>query len=295
MTTLSEQRQTSQDPITSEIGRLLREGAEGFEPAVKKKGEVPNRETPKVAEEVGDDDLAAGLSEETHDESEDSKATDGESCEKSVPMNVKELSERLGIDIEDVYKIAFNDSKGESHTIGELKDLLTQTEELTSRELEFEERRVKAENELLKTQNEYRAILSKLPKQALDPALIAQAQAEFEATAKAEFEKVKVTIPEWANDDVREKDLNSMADHLESYGFDRSVINTMIDHRMVKYVRDNMMRQNRIEKVLAKVKEKKAPAKATSAKPNPKLRKPSAGPLNSKQEQVASIAELLRG
>lgn len=200
----------------------------------------------------------------------------GESPEKGKPKTLKALAETLKLEDKDLYAIEVPMAKdGETRTLGELKDLAAKQDQFTLRELEFEEERQRKEGELIRSQNELRELMASLPEGAVKPEVLEKVRAKHEATLKLERERTLEAIPEWKDEEKRTEDIKGMVEHLKSYGFPESYLKTVFNHRTMKYIRDNWLREQRIRKALEQVKSA-TPGKTSTGKPAGKApKKPS--------------------
>lgn len=212
------------------------------------------------------------------------------------PKTLSELSERTGIKVEDLYAIEIPASEdgGESQTFGKLKDLAAGESDFAGRELQFEERRVKFGNDQAKARQELELVLQALPDGAIKADVLAKARKEREVMLDREAARVIDVIPEWKIDETKRADLVGIGEHMAQYGFDKSHIDQIADHRMLRYMRDNFNRKTLVEKALAGVKPVKPVPKGKGsqvAKPKPKIQ---ASPKSSQSEQLDAIDSLLK-
>ena len=225
------------------------------------------------------------------------KPPDGGETQETVkpPKTLSELSERTGIKVEDLYAIEIPASEdgGESQTFGKLKDLAAGESDFAGRELQFEERRVKFGNDQAKARQELEIILQALPDNAIKADVLAKARKEREVMLDREAARVMDVIPDWKTDEVKRADLIGIGEHMAQYGFDKGHIDQIVDHRMLRYMRDNWNRKTLVEKALAGVKPVKPVPKGKGtqvAEPKPKTQ---ATPASSKNEQLDAIDKLL--
>lgn len=195
----------------------------------------------------------------------------------NAPLDsIDRLTKRLNLKPEQVYAIKVPMRDGaEPLTIGELKDRVGEVVDLEQRELQFDQRRVKAEGALLQAQSEIRELISMLPKEAIKPEMVQKLRNRHEAQVTRERELTLEHIPSWENDENRRKDIKGMVTMLSDYGFDESFITTVQDHRALKFIRDAYLRDKRIKDALAKV--TKPPVKGQ--RPSSKTAKPAVRPM----------------
>ncbi len=254
-------------------------------------------EEPVKPEEVKpDSDTEAGKS-VSERLAEAEKPPDSDESQKTVkpPKTLSELAERTGIKVDDLYAIEIPASEdgGESQTLGKLKDLAAGESDFAGRELEFTERRVKFGNDQAKARAELEIVLKSLPDGAIKPEVLAKARKEREVMLDREHVRTLDAIPEWKDDKAMLADLRGIGEHMEQYGFDKGHIDQVADHRMLRYMRDNLNRKTLVEKALAGVKPVKPVPKGGPSKPAKPKPKTQATPESSQSEKLDAIDSLL--
>jgi len=250
-------------------------------PASSNAGETQQKQAPEV--NVGSDSKEPKRLSLAELFAEDGDNSDGESDsgndDPSKPIDtIDGLIKRHKMTPEQVYKIKVPMAQGaEPLTLGELKDRVGELVELETRELQFDERRVKAEGELLRAQTEMRDLMALIPKDQIKPEMVEKIRKRHEATQAAERRATLEHIPEWQDEGRRVKDLEGMVELVEDYGFGPEFLSTVVDHRAMKMIRDYMLMRTRIRNALAKVKDGK-PAKGQ--RPSGKSAKGAAKPNN---------------
>lgn len=241
----------------------------------------------QVAALLRDDDDQGG-------ESKDGKQ--GESHKKGEPpKTLNDVAERLGLEVKDLFGIEFNlGGDGESLTLGKLKDLATDHGQFEVDRLQFEETKTAREAEFLKAQTELAEVIALLPKNAIKPELIQMLANRREQTLTREKGMTLKAIPDWKDTAREGTDRTAMQAHLAEYGYAPGYLETITDHRTLKYIRDNMQRQERITRVLAQVKQIKKPAHKPSGAPtgSPQVGR-SRVKVSKVETQAAAVAELL--
>jgi hypothetical protein len=170
------------------------------------------------------------------------------------PKSLKALAETLKLADKDLYDIEVPMSNGESRTLGQLKDLVSKQDDFTLRELSFEEERQRKESDLHRAQNELRELVSQLPKNALRPEVVEAFRQKHEATVQQERQRTLEVIPEWKDEARRTEEITGIVEHLESYGFPKNYLSSVVDHRTIKYIRENFLREKRLRSALEQVK-----------------------------------------
>lgn len=223
-------------------------------------GGTPNAEPPKRLS------LAELFAEDGDDTNSESGSGDDD---PSKPVDsVDRLMKRHKLTAEQVYAIKVPMAQGaEPLTLGELKDRVGELVDLETRELQFDERRVKAEGDLLRAQTEMRELLALVPKDQIKPEMVEKIRKRHEATQAQERRATLEHIPEWQDEKRRNEDLTAMVELVGDYGFGAEFLSTVVDHRAMKMIRDYMLMRTRIRKALANVKDgKPAKGQRTSGK-----------------------------
>jgi hypothetical protein len=170
------------------------------------------------------------------------------------PDSMEGLSKRLGFKPEQIYNVKIPLADGaEPMTIGQLKDRVGELVDLETRETRFEQRRLSAEGDLLRSQAEIRELLSMVPKEHIKPEVVAKIRQRHDANMQRERVATLEHIPEWRDEKRRTEDLQGMIEFTGKWGFDSGFLATVSDHRAVKFIRDMYMRDKRITAALAKV------------------------------------------
>jgi len=78
----------------------------------------------------------------------------GDTDKKAKPEMFNDLAESLGVELDDLYKLKVSTVDGKTVTIEELKALQGTQDDLSIRELEFEESRVTQEGDIRQAQSE---------------------------------------------------------------------------------------------------------------------------------------------
>ena len=211
------------------------------------------------------------------------------------PKTLQELAELTGIKVKDLYAIEIPAAEdgGESQTFGALKDLAAGESDYAGRELALEERRVQFGNDQAKARQELELVLKSLPEGAIKPEVLAVARKEREVMLDREAVRVLDVIPEWSDGEVQRADLAEIGDHMEQYGFDKGHIDQIVDHRMLRYMRDNLRRMKLVEKAMAGVKPVKQVPKGRTSQPARIKPKVQTTPASSQGQQLDAIDKLL--
>jgi len=152
-----------------------------------------------------------------------------------------------------LYAVDVPMSDGKSMKLGALKDAAAKQAEFSVRELAFEESRVQRESDLVRSLAELRELVATLPPNAVKPEVLEAVRRKHEANVKAERARTLEVIPEWADEGKRTEDIAGMVEHLAGYGFPSNFLESLVDHRAIRYVRENYLREQRVKRALEQV------------------------------------------
>lgn len=203
----------------------------------------------------------------------DANGKPAERQKKGKPKGLKDLAERLELKPEDLYALEIPMSDGKSRTLGQLKDLAAKEGDLSVRELAFEETRSRRESDLMRAQSELRELVAALPKSAVKPEVLEAIRTKHEAVLKRERAQTLEVIPEWNDEAKRTEEIAGIVEHLKGYGFPANYLQSVFDHRTIRYIRDNWRREVRIQKALEQV-EAVRPKPTPKSTPNGAAKKP---------------------
>lgn len=189
------------------------------------------------------------------------------------PKKLRELGAYAKLTDEELYGIEVPSAieGADPYTIGKLKDLAKEHDEFTlnglRREQEFRDR----EAAMLRTEQELRDLFAAIPENAIKPEVREQLKARRIKAERDERQRVLEVIPGWQDRDVRTRELGAMVEHLKDNGFPESYLASVLDHRSLRYIRNNMVRDQRIKEALEKVQKRKTstPAKSTKSGNSP--------------------------
>jgi hypothetical protein len=220
----------------------------------------------------------------------------------SQPLtNLHDLAERIGVDVADVYKLKVPTGMGENEfvSLSELKDAHKNKLQHALDVLAWTDAKMKKEGDFTRAQSELADILSGVPKEALEPKMLERMQQRNAERMEREREQLMGKVPEWKEDTRRKTELASIAKSLESYGFDSQFLSGINDHRLMHYMRDNWIREQRINDALAAIKELKPKSISTQSTHSPS-RQTSDSTLNGARgrfaqtsDKVSAVAKLL--
>lgn len=217
---------------------------------------------------------------------------------KGPPKTLHDAAKLLGVEVAELYNLQIGLPDDDTpHTLGELKDTFADRESISVERLQWGEEKSQQEAELLRSRNELTELLTLLPPSAIKPEVLNKIREKHQASLARERELTMDVIKPWQNETVREADLAGMSEHLTRAGFPKDYLKNVSDHKTMRYIRDNYLREKRINDALAKVGKKSPPAqqRATSTQT------PRGGKMNDAKRggridpAVQQISQLLRG
>jgi len=218
-----------------------------------------------------------------------------------APTTLAEFAESAGLKIEDVYKLNVPMRDGaEPVTLGALKDAATKAGDLDIRSTEIDERQSKLENDMIRSRGELSAIVALLPE--IPPELVAQARDAHIEHLQTERQALLAVKPEWANDETYERAQVDILEAVADYGFSRTDLDLVIDHRLTKLLHDFAGMKKRIAAANAKAKEIRDHGKRGGKRVNEQQRAATGRAAAAEKaktgnmgEKVAAVSQLLLG
>ncbi|HET7135172.1 MAG TPA: hypothetical protein VFJ25_04570 [Casimicrobiaceae bacterium] len=198
------------------------------------------------------------------------KPADGEgapppTAKDKPPKSFNDLAGKLGIKLEDLYKLEVADSKtGKKYTVEDLKGLLAEQDDFTVRSLQSEERLRRKEADFVRAEGELQTLLASLPANAVKPEVLAKVRQSREQKLDVERKRALEAIPEWGDETVRGTELKAIAEHLSDYGLPESFLLANFSAPLLRFVRDSWKRAESIRKALESVTERKSPTPGKS-------------------------------
>jgi len=218
------------------------------------------------------------------------------------PETIDELAKRLKLEVKDLYDIKLKLGSGPEETrevtIGELKDQMSTKDDFEVTKLKFEEERNTREQELVKTQQTVAEIVSMLPKSAISKELLSTLARRRANVVEHEEKLTRSVIPTWKDETVEARDREAMGKHLEEYAFAPGYIDTIVDHKTLRYIRESMLREQRMKRALEAVETVRKPGHKPSGTPTDEQKKGktrAATRARSKTTQIDAVTELLQG
>ncbi len=209
------------------------------------------------------------------------------------------VAEKLGIKPDKFFKglrIPIDD--GEPLTLEEFKGKGKELRGLTAAQNELAEERVTFENSVMLQKQTLEKTLAKIPAELLTAEMVAEVQAEHRGTIDRERTQLHTIRPDLKDPAKWNATRELLLTHLAPYGFATIEVDSIIDHRLAKYVIDNAEREARVNKLGAESLQPETTGRRPSQAPAAKSRRAqqTTGSKGSQQEQqVSQIADLIVG
>lgn len=243
-------------------------------------------------EDDGDDNRQGGREDDEDEGSEKGK--------QPRPETLEAVAERLGLEVSELFQLKLNITDGDKPrevTLGELKDASAKVVNFESAKLAWEEERTEQQHELVRTQQTITDLVAMLPKSAITPQLKEALVRRRADVVARETELTKSVIREWRDPEVEARDKAAMNKHLETWGFGPNYLDTVIDHKTLRYIRESMRREQRILEAVEKVRTARKPGHKPSGRPSPGSQQSNrrSGVPRARTSQVDKVVELLDG
>lgn len=254
-------------------------------------------------EEIVDDqsDLPPALGDEE-------PAQEGESEEETPEAEAKpafkiteettlgELADHNGVKLKDLYNVQVPIDQDEKVSLSELKDHWKERVDYEARETDLQDKVSGERNEIMVTRRLISSIMSSLGGQA-SPEVIEAVQQSNQQLQQREGGLLLKAVPEWQDANTYRADRQEMVDFVSNWGFTSQDLSNVIDHRLVKMIRDVSKFNGRVRKARENLnKPAKTPGKPSGkVKPVDKVTKltKQAKTSGKKEDQVAAIDALI--
>ena len=262
--------------------------------------------TPNVGEAV---EQVANLLTGAPDSSEAAAPTDASpeaepeaGLEVGAPeLTPKAIAERLGISPDKLFtEMQIPVDGGEPLTLEEFKASGKDLRGLKAAQHELAEEKVAFENSVMTQKQTLEKAIAKIPPDALTGEMIAEVQAEHQDTIRRERAALITIRPDLKDPAKWNSTRELLVAHLQPYGFREIEVDSIVDHRLAKYVIDNAEREKRIRELDADSLEPPKPTRLArpSGPPQPTSKRAKATEAKAKRstkrgDQVAQVAKLI--
>ncbi len=163
-----------------------------------------------------------------------------------TPTTLAEAAAKLGLTDKQLYELTVPLRDGaDPTTLGAMKDRVQESEDLVGLRSELDDRRSTFENDMMRARQELTRVVELLPN--VPPALIEQAQSAHLAHTERERVALLSIKPEWRDPAVFASAKDDMLETCAPYGFSRSDLDLVIDHRLTKLLHDYSQLKKRVD------------------------------------------------
>lgn len=170
-----------------------------------------------------------------------------EPTEHNEHVSLKDLADTLDVDAKDLYDVQIPIGADKVATLGDLKDSFKKFEVMQKGQADFEDNKTRSENEMMIARRQIESLVQLGAKSgALTPELVDMVDKQHLETVNRERNALYNVIPEWKDNTTRQTDLDAIVNVMSSYGFSRNDVESVLDHRLLKFVHDMTKRTNMI-------------------------------------------------
>lgn len=274
------------------------------EPEAQNQGEAVAQITDLLAGKVetptetppGDGDIAPTDGQPAADPQADSGDSDPE-------LTPKSLAEQLGISTKQLFaQLKIPVDGGDAMTLGEFKDNGAALRGLNEAQNELAESKVNHENSVMHQRQMLQSAVARIPAEYITPEIVGELQAEYQQYVGLERNALHQVRPDLADAAKWNETRNLLVEHLRPYGFRAIEIDSIIDHRLAKYVIDNAERDKRVRQLnadgiqvadSAKLSKPSQQPAASSKRAASKTAVKRGKAVGSNQDKAAQVAKLL--
>ena len=166
--------------------------------------------------------------------------------QEPVTPNFSALAEQLGVEVKDLYATEVPLAFGlEPMTIGQMKDQFQDLKTVQGKQDKYETERVTFENDMMRTRQVMAAMFDKIPPEIAQAAR-AEAESDYRDTLSRERSALIESIPEFSDPVKYQTSIKGMTGLVKEYGFSAHELGNVIDHRLVKMIKDYSELKNRV-------------------------------------------------
>ena len=211
------------------------------------------------------------------------------------------IAEKLGIKPDKFFKglkIPIDD--GEPLTLEEFKGAGKELRGLKAAQHELAEEKVTFENSVMLQKQTLEKTLAKIPEGMLTAEMVAEVQQEHRDTIDRERTQLHTIRPDLKDPAKWNATRELLLTHLAPYGFKTIEVDSIIDHRLAKYVIDNAEREARVKALDAESLQPETTGRKPSQKPAAPSRRATETtgkprPGDKQAAQVSQVADLIVG
>jgi hypothetical protein len=219
-----------------------------------------------------------------------------------VPLGLTKVAEAMGVSESDLFGMQISMPDGaETRSLGQLKDAQTELNRTRAEVETFYQERETQRTEFATARGELETLFGMIPAEMRTPAMLQQARERIAVATQDQARKLVERVPEWANAETRAADMGVMNDHIGRWGFNSQELASLLDHRMMAYVRHNALQEQRLNVLLGKSKAKPAgsgkPQRGRGSSDDARsvtARAANAMQSGNRTQQATALGELLR-
>ena len=202
-------------------------------------------------------DFLAQLEAAMSGESPDAPTDNGNPEKGEVPLGLTGIADAMQVSESELFKMPISMPDGaEPQTLGQLKDAATELNRTRAEVETFYQQREVERNEMAQARGELEAVVAMIPAEMRTPQMLAAARERMATVREGEARKMVERVPEWASAETRQADMTVIGDHIGKWGFNSTELASIVDHRMLAYVRHNALQEQRLNVLLGKSKAK---------------------------------------
>ena len=174
-----------------------------------------------------------------------------------VPLSLAKVAEAAGISETDLFGLPISMPDGaEPRTLGQLKDAQTELNRTRGEVEAFFTERESQRTEMATARSELEVLVGMIPAEMRTPEMLNAARQKLANVTQDQAQKLVERVPEWASAETRAADMEVINTHVQRWGFQPGELSSIIDHRMLAYVRHNALQEQRLNVLLGKSKAK---------------------------------------
>ena len=174
-----------------------------------------------------------------------------------VPLSLAKVAEAAGISESDLFDLPISMPDGaETRTLGQLKDAQTELSRTRGEVEAFFTERETQRTEMASARSELEVLVGMIPAEMRTPEMLNAARQKLANVTQDQARKLVERVPEWANAETRAADMEVINTHVGRWGFQPGELSSIIDHRMLAYVRHNALQEQRLNTLLGKAQAK---------------------------------------
>ncbi len=185
-----------------------------------------------------DDDDKTGLSEDGLGMKP--TASEGQAPGDSIALAMQSLAEKAGLTLDELFDTEVPlGGELEATTLGKLKDQYQDYSKLQETKIAFEDQRTEFENDMIRSRAELQEIIGMLTAQGQIPQeMVVLAQNQLQNTKDKERAALLTIKPEWKDPAVFAVAMDDILETVGEYGFTRTDLESVLDHRLTKLLHD---------------------------------------------------------